>query len=95
MDNADLRKQAGTLFPGGVSSPVRSFRATGGEPVPIVRAADARVFDAEGGEYLDYVAAYGPLILGHAHPTVVEALGRAAASGTAFGALSPGEVELG
>ena len=69
MDNADLRKQAGTLFPGGVSSPVRSFRATGGEPVPIVRAADARVFDAEGGEYIDYVAAYGPLILGHAHPS--------------------------
>ena len=95
MDNADLREQAGTLFPGGVSSPVRSFRATGGEPVPIVRAADARVFDAEGGEYIDYVAAYGPLILGHAHPAVVEALGRAAASGTAFGALSPGEVELG
>ena len=95
MDNADLRERAGALFPGGVSSPVRSFRATGGEPVPIARASGSRVFDAEGAEYIDYVAAYGPLILGHAHPTVVAALGKAAGHGTAFGALSPGEVELG
>ena len=95
MTNRSLREQAGGLFPGGVSSPVRSFRATGGEPVPIARAAGSRLFDAEGSEYIDYVAAYGPLILGHAHPAVVEALGAAAASGTAFGALSPGEVELG
>ena len=95
MDNADLREQAGALFPGGVSSPVRSFRSIGGEPVPITRASGARLYDAEGGEYIDYVAAYGPLILGHAHPTVVAALGEAAAGGTAFGALSPGEVELG
>lgn len=95
MDNADLREQAGALFPGGVSSPVRSFRSIGGEPIPIARASGARLFDAEGTEYIDYVAAYGPLILGHAHPAVVSALGEAAAGGTAFGALSPGEVELG
>ena len=95
MDNADLRERAGALFPGGVSSPVRSFRSIGGEPVPIARASGARLFDAEGTEYIDYVAAYGPLILGHAHPAVVAALGEAAAGGTAFGALSPGEVELG
>ena len=95
MDNADLREQARGLFPGGVSSPVRSFRAVPDEPVPIARAAGARLYDVQGGEYIDYVAAYGPLILGHAHPAVVAAVGEAAAGGTAFGALSPGEVELG
>ena len=95
MDNAGLREQARTLFPGGVSSPVRSFRSVGGEPIPIVRAAGARVYDADGREYLDYVAAYGPLILGHAHPAIVAALAEAAERGTAFGALSPSEVELG
>ncbi len=95
MDNADLREQAGSLFPGGVSSPVRSFKAVPDAPVPVARASGARVYDAEGREYIDYVAAYGPLILGHAHPGVVEAVGAAAATGTAFGALSPGEVELG
>ncbi len=95
MDNAGLREQARGLFPGGVSSPVRSFRAVPDEPVPIARAAGARLYDTEGREYIDYVAAYGPLILGHAHPAVVAAVGDAAAGGTAFGALSPGEVELG
>ncbi|MCY4393371.1 MAG: glutamate-1-semialdehyde 2,1-aminomutase [Chloroflexi bacterium] len=95
MGNADLREQAGGLFPGGVSSPVRSFRAVPDEPVPIARAEGARLYDIEGREYIDYVAAYGPLILGHAHPAVVAAVGEAAAGGTAFGALSPGEVALG
>ena len=95
MDNAELRERAGALFPGGVSSPVRSFKAVPDEPVPIARAAGARLYDTEGREYIDYVAAYGPLILGHAHATVVEAVGEAAAGGTAFGALSTGEVELG
>ena len=94
-DNAGLRERGRALFPGGVSSPVRSFRAVPDEPVPIARASGARVYDAEGAEYVDYVAAYGPLILGHAHPAVTAALGEAAAAGTAFGALSPGEVELG
>ena len=73
MDNADLREQGRALFPGGVSSPVRSFRAVPDEPVPIVRASGSRLFDAEGNEYIDYVAAYGPLILGHTHPSVVAA----------------------
>ena len=95
MDSASLRDRALSLFPGGVSSPVRSFRAVGGEPVPIARASGARVFDADGHEYIDYVAAYGPLILGHAHPAVTAALTAAAGRGAAFGALSPGEVELG
>ena len=93
--NAELRERARALFPGGVSSPVRSFRAVGGEPVPVARAAGARVTDADGREYVDYVAAYGPLILGHAHPAVTAALAGAAARGTAFGALSPDEVALG
>ncbi len=95
MDNASLRKAAGDLFPGGVNSPVRSFRSVGGAPIPIVRGEGAHVFDAEGRSYLDYVAAFGPLLLGHAHPAVVEAVARSAAAGTAFGALTPGEVELG
>ncbi|MXY88479.1 MAG: aminotransferase class III-fold pyridoxal phosphate-dependent enzyme, partial [Dehalococcoidia bacterium] len=69
MDNAELRARAGALFPGGVSSPVRSFKAVPDEPVPIARAAGARLYDTEGREYIDYVAAYGPLILGHAHAT--------------------------
>ena len=93
--NADLRERARALFPGGVSSPVRSFRAVGGEPVPVARASGARVTDADGREYVDYVAAYGPLILGHAHPAVTAAVAEAAARGTAFGALSPDEVALG
>ncbi|MBH77183.1 MAG: glutamate-1-semialdehyde-2,1-aminomutase [Dehalococcoidia bacterium] len=95
MNNSDLWQQAGQLFPGGVSSPVRSFRAVADEPIPIVRAAGARLYDAEDTEYIDYIAAYGPLILGSAHPAVVAAIKEAAASGTAFGALSPGEVALG
>ena len=95
MDNASLREQAIALFPGGVSSPVRSFRSVGSEPVPVARAAGSRVYDADGREYVDYVAAYGPLILGHAHPGVVAAITDAASRGTAFGALSPGEVALG
>jgi glutamate-1-semialdehyde 2,1-aminomutase len=78
-----------------VNSPVRSFRSVGGEPVAIVRGEGAHVFDAEGQRYVDYIAAFGPLILGHAHPAVVAAVRAAAGEGTAFGALTPGEVELG
>ncbi|MCC7363339.1 MAG: glutamate-1-semialdehyde 2,1-aminomutase [Dehalococcoidia bacterium] len=95
MDNQSLRESARALFPGGVNSPVRSFRSVGGNPVPIARGEGPYVFDAEGRRYVDYIAAFGPLILGHAHPAVVGAVQRAAAEGTAFGALTPGEVELG
>lgn len=95
LDNASLRESARSLFPGGVNSPVRSFRSVGGNPVPIARGAGAYVYDVEDRGYIDYVAAFGPLILGHAHPGVLEAMNRAAASGTAFGALTPGEVSLG
>jgi glutamate-1-semialdehyde 2,1-aminomutase len=95
MDNAGLREMAAGLFPGGVNSPVRSFRSVGGEPVAIARGEGPFVFDVEGQRYIDYIAAFGPLILGHAPGPVVEALRRAAGTGTAFGALTPGEVELG
>jgi glutamate-1-semialdehyde 2,1-aminomutase len=95
MDNASLRAAAAELFPGGVNSPVRSFRSVGGEPVPLVRGEGPFVFDAEGRRYIDYVAAFGPLLMGHAPAPVVAAIQRAAAEGTAFGALTPGEVELG
>jgi glutamate-1-semialdehyde 2,1-aminomutase len=95
MDNASVRVAARKLFPGGVNSPVRSFRSVGGEPVPIARGEGAHVYDVEGARYTDYVGAFGPLILGHAHPDVVAAIEAAARGGTAFGALTPGEVDLG
>lgn len=95
MSNEETRAGAAGLFPGGVNSPVRSFRSVGGRPIAIVRGQGAHVFDADGKRYIDYVAAFGPLILGHAPAEVVEAVRRAAGDGTAFGALTPGEVELG
>lgn len=78
-----------------MNSPVRSFRSVGGAPRPIVRGQGAYIFDADGERYIDYVGAFGPLLLGHAHPAVTAAVQAAAAAGTAFGALTPGEVELG
>jgi len=81
-------------MPGGVNSPVRAFSAVGGEPVFIERGEGAYLFDADGRRYLDLVAAFGPLILGHAHPAVVEALQRQSAKGTAFGAPTGLESEL-
>lgn len=95
MDNVEVRSAAAELFPGGVNSPVRSFRSVGGNPVPITRGHGPYVYDAEDRRYIDYVAAFGPLILGHADPRIVEAVRRAAGEGTAFGALTPGEVALG
>lgn len=95
MDNAGLRDTAASLFPGGVNSPVRSFRSVGGNPIPIARGQGPFVFDTEGRRHIDFVAAFGPLILGHAAPPIVEAIRQAAGEGTAFGALTPGEVELG
>ena len=74
MDNAIVREAARKLFPGGVNSPVRSFRSVGGEPVPIARGEGAHVYDAEGRRYIDYIGAFGPLILGHAHAGVVAAI---------------------
>lgn len=95
MDNEAVRTAAAGLFPGAVNSPVRSFRSVGGTPVPIARGAGPFVFDSEGRRYVDYIAAFGPLILGHADPRIVEAIRRVAGEGTAFGAITPSEVALG
>jgi len=89
-----LFAQAQQCMPGGVSSPVRAFRAVGGEPLVIARGHGSRLYDVDGNPYIDYVCAYGPLILGHAHPQVVAAISEAAGRGTAYGATSEPEIEL-
>ncbi|WP_322797094.1 glutamate-1-semialdehyde 2,1-aminomutase [Tepidiforma sp.] len=94
MDNHSIRSAASELFPGGVNSPVRSFRSVGGEPLPIARGSGPHVFDAEGNRFIDYVGGFGPAILGHAHPAVTAAIAEAAADGLTFGALGPREVDL-
>jgi glutamate-1-semialdehyde 2,1-aminomutase len=85
---------ARTLFPGGVNSPVRAYRAVGGEPPVLVRGEGAYVWDDAGRRYVDYVAAFGPLVLGHAHPAVVAAIAEAADAGGPFGVTGPGEIRL-
>ncbi|MEM7310535.1 MAG: glutamate-1-semialdehyde 2,1-aminomutase [Planctomycetota bacterium] len=89
-----LFERAESLLPGGVSSPVRAFRAVGGTPPVLARASGAKTWDVDGNEYLDFVGSWGPLILGHAHPAVVEAVAAAAANGTTFGAPCEAEIEL-
>ena len=89
-----LFEQAKTLIPGGVDSPVRAFRAVGGQPLFIDHGAGPYLYDIDGNTFVDYVLSWGPLILGHAHPEVVAALQHAASRGTSFGAPSPLEVEL-
>lgn len=86
--------RAAAILPGGVNSPVRAWNGVGGEPVPLASARGAYVTDADGREYVDLVGSWGPAILGHAHPTVVQAVQEAAASGLSFGATSVREVEL-
>jgi glutamate-1-semialdehyde 2,1-aminomutase len=92
---ADLRIRAEGLFPGGVNSPVRAFRAVGRPPLILTAGSGPRVRDADGRWYLDYISSWGPAILGHAHPAVVDAVRAAALDGFALGATSPREVELG
>ena len=89
-----LFEQAQRVIPGGVNSPVRSFRAVEGTPPFIARGNGSRVWDVDGNEYIDYLGSWGPLALGHAHPAVVEAVQRAAADGTSFGAPVEQEVQL-
>ncbi|MEE9285674.1 MAG: glutamate-1-semialdehyde 2,1-aminomutase [Dehalococcoidia bacterium] len=89
-----LFAEAQQLMPGGVSSPVRAFRAVGGDPPVIAYAKGPRIFDVDGNGYIDYVCGYGPLILGHAHPEVANAIAEAAARGTAYGATTELEVKL-
>jgi glutamate-1-semialdehyde 2,1-aminomutase len=86
--------RARALMPGGVSSPVRAFRAVGGEPPFIARAEGARLRDADGNEYLDYVGSWGPMIAGHTHPAVVDALTGAVRNGTSYGAPTAVEADL-
>jgi len=92
--DVDWRERAARLFPGGVNSPVRAYRAVGGQPPVLVRGEGAGVWDEAGRRYIDYVGAFGPLLLGHAHPAVVEAVKSAAEAGGSFGVTGPGEVRL-
>jgi glutamate-1-semialdehyde 2,1-aminomutase len=92
--NEELFSRAQKSIPGGVNSPVRAFRAVGGTPPFIVRGDGARIVDADGRSYIDYVLSWGPLALGHAHPEVVRAVTEAAKSGLSFGAPTPQETEL-
>ena len=89
-----LFAEAQNLFPGGVNSPVRAFRAVGGQPLFIDRGEGAYLYDVDSNRFIDYVLSWGPLILGHAHPRVVAAIANAAARGTSYGAPSPLELEL-
>jgi glutamate-1-semialdehyde 2,1-aminomutase len=90
----ELFKKAKRIIPGGVNSPVRAFKAVGGSPLFIESAKGSKIYDVDGNEYIDYVLSWGPMILGHSHPTVVKALQKATEKGTSFGAPTPLEVEL-
>jgi glutamate-1-semialdehyde 2,1-aminomutase len=90
----ELHARATRVIPGGVDSPVRAFESVGGDPPYIVRGKGSRIWDVDGNEYIDYVGSWGPLILGHAHPAVVEAVEKANRNGASFGACTPAEAEL-
>ena len=92
--NEELFTRAQRVIPGGVNSPVRAFRAVGGTPRFIQRAQGAYIFDAEGQKYIDYIGSWGPMILGHGHPAVLDAVMQAAADGFSFGAPTEREIEL-
>jgi glutamate-1-semialdehyde 2,1-aminomutase len=93
--SSELFARAQKILVGGVNSPVRAFRAVGGTPLIIDRAAGSRLWDADGREYIDYVCSWGALILGHAHPEVVAAIADQTSRGTSYGMTSPLEIELG
>ena len=90
----ELFKKAKTLIPGGVNSPVRAFKAVGGNPLFIKSAKGSKIYDVDGNEYIDYVLSWGPMILGHAHPQVIKAIQKAAEKGTSYGAPTALEIEL-
>src|SRR4029450_4806440 len=94
-DSKRLLDAASRVIPGGVNSPVRAFRAVGGAPPFIARGEGARLWDVDGRSYVDFVSSWGPLILGHAAPAVVEAVSEAVGRGTRYGAPKPGEGEMG
>lgn len=90
----ELFAKAAKLIPGGVNSPVRAFKSVGSEPIFVRNGKGSRIYDEDGNSYIDYVGSWGPLILGHADPQVIDAICRAAADGATFGASTAGEVEL-
>lgn len=92
--NAELFERAKKVIPGGVNSPVRAFGAVGATPLFISSARGAKIYDSEGREYIDYVLSWGPAILGHSHPAVVEAIVEAAKRGTTYGAPTEMEIEM-
>ncbi len=94
QESRALQKRAEQLIPGGVNSPVRAFRSVGSDPPFLVRGQGAHVWDADGNRYIDYVGSWGPLILGHSNPEVLEAIIQAARNGTSFGASTPTETDL-
>ena len=81
-----LFEEAKKYIPGGVNSPVRAYKAVGGDPLFIEKAKGSKIYDVDGNEYIDYVMSWGPLILGHAHPRILEAVRLALTKGTSFGA---------
>jgi len=93
-ESRNLQQRAETLIPGGVNSPVRAFKAVECDPPFMVRGQGSHIWDADGNEYVDYVGSWGPLILGHADPGVLDAILNAAGNGTSFGASTPSEADL-
>ncbi len=94
LRSAQLYERALEVLPGGVNSPVRAMRSIGRDPIFIARGEGSRIFDVDGNEYIDWVSSWGPLIVGHAHTAVVDAVVEAALNGTSFGAPTKGEVDL-
>jgi len=92
--SAHLFQQAQQYIPGGVNSPVRAFKSVGGEPVFIDRASGAYIYDTDGKAYVDYVGSWGPMVLGHAHPEVIQAVVETAAKGLSFGAPTELEIQM-
>ena len=94
VSNRELFEEALKYLPGGVNSPVRAFKSVGGEPIIVKRGFGAYIEDVEGNKYIDFLMSWGPLILGHAHPKVVEEVKRAVENGLSFGLTNPYEVEI-
>ncbi len=94
MNSKELFSRAQSVIPGGVNSPVRAFGSVGGTPVFIEKGSGSKIYSTDGNEYIDFCCSWGPLILGHAHPLVINAICKAAKNGTSFGANTKSEVEL-
>ena len=94
LKSSQLFARAERVIPGGVNSPVRAFRAVGREPLFIREAEGATVTDADGNRFIDYVGSWGPMLMGHAHPAIIEAVRDAASRGTSFGAPTEIEIDL-